>query len=419
LSELASSPDGTLSELASSPDGGYRTALVAGVICALAAGIYVTDLVSGNGSAARAVVVAGVPVGGLPLPEAERVLRVELEPRAARPVPVSVGELRGDLERKATGLRIDWPATLDRVADQPLNPVTRIAGLFTDREVEPVSRVDEELTTSPLERLAQLTERPPTEASIRFVGTTPTAVEPAGGRRLDLPGAIAAIERYWLGGAPVQLPVVEVPAAISSADLHRTVDTIAVPAVSGPVAVLGEGVRATLTPEVIAGALRFRAAPEVAVEGRPGLVPELNTERLTAAVRARLAPSERRGRGASVSFAGGAPRVVAGQDGRRIDYPATFAGLPEVLTRTGAREITAVYAGETEKVTVEQLNAVLAAGEVSSFSTGGFAADSGQNIRRAAELVNGTVIGPGETFSLNGLTNPRDASNGFVGRHHP
>jgi vancomycin resistance protein YoaR len=48
------------------------------------------------------------------------------------------------------------------------------------------------------------------------------------------------------------------------------------------------------------------------------------------------------------------------------------------------------------------------------FTTGGFAVDSGRNIKRAAEVINGTIIGPGETFSLNGLTEPRDAAHGYI-----
>jgi len=53
-------------------------------------------------------------------------------------------------------------------------------------------------------------------------------------------------------------------------------------------------------------------------------------------------------------------------------------------------------------------------GEISTFTTGGFAADSGQNIKRAAEQINGKIVKPGETFSLNAATNPRTAANGYV-----
>lgn len=51
---------------------------------------------------------------------------------------------------------------------------------------------------------------------------------------------------------------------------------------------------------------------------------------------------------------------------------------------------------------------------VGEFITGGFAPDSGVNIRVVAEKVNGAVVKPGETFSLNGYTGPRTAKQGYV-----
>jgi vancomycin resistance protein YoaR len=106
--------------------------------------------------------------------------------------------------------------------------------------------------------------------------------------------------------------------------------------------------------------------------------------------------------------------VVPSQDGRGIDYPATLKDLLPVLTGTDKREITAVYADQPAKLTTEQLTALSINGVVGEFQTGGFAADSGLNIKRAAEQVSGTIVLPGETFSLNALTNPRDAAHGYV-----
>lgn len=51
---------------------------------------------------------------------------------------------------------------------------------------------------------------------------------------------------------------------------------------------------------------------------------------------------------------------------------------------------------------------------IGEFETGGFAPDSGQNIRRVAEQVNGVVVAPGETFILNQFTGPRTAAKGYV-----
>ena len=51
---------------------------------------------------------------------------------------------------------------------------------------------------------------------------------------------------------------------------------------------------------------------------------------------------------------------------------------------------------------------------IGEFTTGGFATDSGQNIQRVAEEVQGAIVLPGATFSLNGYTGKRSVDEGYV-----
>ena len=86
-----------------------------------------------------------------------------------------------------------------------------------------------------------------------------------------------------------------------------------------------------------------------------------------------------------------------------------------MLTETGdQRKITAVYAAQPAKLTTDQLNGLGINGVIGEFTTGGFAQDSGRNIKRAAEVINGMIVQPGETFSLNGATEPRDEAHGYI-----
>jgi vancomycin resistance protein YoaR len=306
-------------------------------------------------------------------------------------------------------LAVDWSGTMARVTEQPLDPLHRLRSFLVAREVPVVSTSDGARMTALLDPFAGLVARAPAEGSVRFAGLEPVPVYPKSGRRLDVPAAVRVVTGGWLVDRPVALPVSEVPARTSPQDVHRAIDTVARPSVSAPAVLLGEGVRATLDPAVIASALRFRVG-----EGSE-LDPELDPGVVSNAVGGQLAASERPGRNASVNFAAGAPVVVPARDGRTIDYPATLRDLLGALASPeGPREVPVVYRVQPAKVTTDQVNRALAAGEISSFSTGGFAADSGRNIRRAAEMINGAVLGPGETFSLNAATNPRNAANGFV-----
>ena len=85
-----------------------------------------------------------------------------------------------------------------------------------------------------------------------------------------------------------------------------------------------------------------------------------------------------------------------------------------MLTSDDDRELEAVYVTEPATFTMAQLDGLGPVEVIGEFQTGGFASDSGKNIRRAAEQIDGIVVRPGETFSLNEATNPRNAAAGYV-----
>ncbi|GAA1309907.1 VanW family protein [Pseudonocardia xinjiangensis] len=384
-----------------------RILLLTGVVGALAL-IYVGDLVINSGSVPRGVTVAGVSVGGLGLEDAEQRLRTEIEPRTRQPIQVTVGEARSEIDPAAAGLAVDWDATLANAGSQPLNPITRITSFFTQREVGVVTTSDADKLDAALEELSPIVDKPPTEGSVRFEGTTPVPVDPVPGQNLDVPAAAGVLMNDWATGRPVALPLTVLPPSTTPEDVAAAIDQVARPAVSEPVTMVGEGgASGTVTPDVIASALSFRA------EGGD-LLPEINPAAVTDALKPQLASSERPGRDASLDFSSGRPVVVPSQDGRGVDYEASLAPLLDVLTGTGEREITAVYADQPAELTTEELNDLGITGVVGEFTTGGFAADSGRNIKRAAEQINGMIVEPGETFSLNQATAPRNASNGYV-----
>ena len=371
--------------------------------------LYAVDLVSSSGSVPRGVTVAGQEIGGLTHDEAEQRVRAVVEPRTTQPVSVAVGDVTSDIDPKTAGLAVDWSGTIDRAGSQPLNPITRLRSFFTTREVGVATDVDAEALDSALQQLAPVVSKQPVEGTVRFEGVTPVPVPPVDGQELDLDAAKQTLEREWTSGERVHLPVRVLPPTTTQDDVAKAVTDIATPAVSGPVTVVGEGVTGTISPEVIASALSFRADPN------QGLVPELSRDVVEKALDPQMASSEQPGRDATLNFVGGRPVVTPSQDGRGVDYDATLKDLLAVLTKTGdERKITAVYAAQPAKLTTEQLNGLGINGVIGEFTTGGFAQDSGRNIKRAAEVINGMIVKPGETFSLNGATEPRDEAHGYL-----
>jgi hypothetical protein len=115
------------------PGRGRRRLLVLAAAVGALGLLYGGDLLLSSGSMPRGVTVAGIGVGGMSLADAESQLRSEIGARTAGPIPVNVGDSHGEIDPAAAGLSVDWKATLDRAASQPLNPITRITSFFSQR----------------------------------------------------------------------------------------------------------------------------------------------------------------------------------------------------------------------------------------------------------------------------------------------
>lgn len=381
---------------------------IAGGVFGLLVVIYGVDLLVSQGSVPRGVTVAGVDVGGMDRDAAEQELRGQIEPRLTRPLAVTAGDVQGTLSPTAAGLGLDWPKTLDEAGAQPLNPFTRLASLFSSREVGVVSHADEAKLAAALDGLRGQVDREPAEGTVKFEGVNPVAVPPKPGQKLDVGAAKAAVVEKWASGGTLALPVTATPVRTTPEGVQAALDQFARPAVSGPLVVKGDGKNATVKPEAIAAALSFEPA-----EGG-GLTPKIDNAKIAEAAGPQLKSTEKEGKEATIVFEGGKPTVDPSTDGRTIDWDPSLKPLPEVLKKTDGREVPAIYKDAPAKVTTEQANQLGVKEVVGEFTTGGFAADSGTNIRVVAQKVSGAIVKPGETFSLNGFTGPRGKPQGYV-----
>ncbi|HZS23034.1 MAG TPA: VanW family protein [Pseudonocardiaceae bacterium] len=388
-----------------------RTLIIAATAFGLLAVIYGIDVVRSAGAVPRGVTVQGVPVGGLSRTAAEQRLRERLEPQLSRPIMVLAGDVSATLDPRRAGLTLDWPATLDQAGKQPLNPWTRLATLWRTREVGVVTAEDRTALTAAVQALRAQTDHQPIEGTIRFDGTRPVAVEPRTGQHLDVPATSDLILSRWVGGGgTVRAPVTTQPVRTTAEGIQTALHDVVEPAVAAPVRVTGDdGHGAMLAPEVIAAALRF------APDSQGGLTITVDNPTVIAALNPQLEPTQHPAKNAQILIQGDTPVVLPSVDGRGIDWAATLLPLLDVLHHSGPqRTLAASYVTLPPTLSTEQANALGITTQISTFTTGGFATDSGENIRRVAEQVNGAVVRPKETFSLNGYTGPRTAATGYV-----
>ncbi|WP_410619570.1 VanW family protein [Amycolatopsis sp. cmx-8-4] len=397
--------------------GVARTMMIVGLTLGLFVILYAVDLLSSAGDVPRGVTVAGIGVGGMTHAEAEAKLRKELEPRLTRPVVVHGGDVQAELVPSRSGLGLDWPNTLGLAGHQPLSPITRIMSFFTSREVGVATRTDENQTSQAVRALADgKLDHAATEGAVGFMplqgsdgGVTPYPILPRQGQQLtDLAGAVHAVTEHWLDPGGVKLAMAITPVRATAAGVQAAFQQIVVPAVAKPVVVHGQGKDVPLKPDAIASSFQFAPVEGGAVEVR------IDQGKLQAALKDGLASTETDGKDAQIVFAGDQPTVDPSEDARKINWEKTFLPLIDVLKKTDGRDLPVAYNASKPGVTTEAAGALGITEVIGEFTTGGLTGPAATNNRTLADRVSGTIVKPGETFSLGGRSGPRTADNGYV-----
>ncbi|WP_305092784.1 VanW family protein [Prescottella sp. R16] len=389
--------------------GWVKYAAVAGGVVVIAGIAYAADWMISADRVPRGVTVAGVEIGGESVVDAEQTLRAALGPRAEQAVPVQAGDTDTTIVPAQAGVGIDWAATVDRAGSQPINPFTRVASLFTTREIGVVSTVDDADLTAAITGVQQQADRAPREGAVVFEGAEVVPVDPLPGQALDVDAAKDTFVDDWAFGTTVVLPVDTVDVTVTQEGVDTAVRDVAAPAVASDVVVTGkDGVVATLPRDRIGTVLSF------VPDGDGGLTPQYDLEAATAILAPQLAGTEKKPKDASFTFGGGAPQVVPSVTGEMVQWTKTLEPLPALLAAPDARTAPAVYEPAEPELTTDGAKALGIREVISEYTTGGFEYASGVNIRLAAGEINGAIVKPGETFSLNGYTGPRGTAEGYI-----
>ncbi|OMQ14074.1 vanomycin resistance protein VanB, partial [Modestobacter sp. VKM Ac-2676] len=215
------------------------------------------------------------------------------------------------------------------------------------------------------------------------------------------------------GGDPTQvieLPVDVEPATVPRSEAQRVLDETVTPALSAPVRVVGaDGADSAEIPvPAIAASLTFTPQEDGT------LAVAVDPETLQAEMGEQFAVFGSPAQDARFEVSGDSIAVVPSVDGEGINPTDLAQQLMPVLTQPAPREVTAVLGPVPAAFTTVQAEALGIKEQVSSFATNFTNAASGTNIRVVAAEVDGALVRPGETFSLNGYTGPRGTAQGYV-----
>jgi len=385
---------------------------VAGTAVVLLAGAYVAGYALAGDTVPRKATVAGVAIGGLSGADAKTRLTEQLGPKQTAAVTLTAGEKSASIDPVTAGLSLDIPGTVAATGvGRSWSPVHIVRVLTGGGDVAPVVVVDKPALDKAVATAATTLDVAAADATVGYQGTTPVRTPATSGIAVDQTATADAIVRAFGIESTVAAPSKVTEPAVTTEQADAVVSGWATPAVAGPVTLdTGKG-KFAITPADIASSTTFSL-----VNGTFG--GQVDYAKLLASATSEVSALQL---GLSVDAkisldASGKPAITPSKDGLTITPEKLAAAMGPLLAKpadqkTGPVEATVAKAA----FTTEQAQALGIKEVVGEFTTYyPHAAYRNNNLGKAAAGINGSLLKPGDTFSLNKTLGERTAANGYV-----
>jgi vancomycin resistance protein YoaR len=376
-------------------EGGLAVLLIVLIVLVMTCGGWVAAYAGASGKVPRGTSVAGIDIGGRDRYAASAALARGFSRQAQEPITVTVGAFTTQVAPEDAGLSVDAVATVAKVLGPRSWDPRQLWRYYTGgADITPVVNVDERRMNAMLDLLDEQAGQPARNAGISLAGGQVTLTKPRDGVQLDRDAAASALMAAYVDGrSDVQLPLTLVPPDVDAADLRTAVDTLANPAVSGPVTLTFAGSKVALAPRQYADLLSI-----VTEDGSLAL--DVDSTGLAALVHPEaqdVAPVD-----ATVGLRDGVPAVVPAVAGHTYDEAGVTEAFLQGITAQGAARTVPVKGTRTKAgFTNRDARALGLTTPVSTFSVA-VPASVGPSFQDAVNRLSGTLLRQGETFSFEG-----------------
>jgi vancomycin resistance protein YoaR len=394
------------------------------VLLAVAAiGTYV--YASGNaGRILPGVSIGGVSVAGLAPADAKHKLVSSLPDVSAGSLTIKAGSVQDSISYAAIGRGYDLDATIDEAMQlgRSGNPLQQIGDQLRTMtggvNLTPSVSYDAQALKTRVDQIVATAQRTPADATISFQNGQYVVTPATDGQQVNgdevLRQAIAALNTDATADTSVSVEPTTVSAAVSTPDAQAAVAKL--DAVTATPLILTVG---SSTQTIDSATLRRwvhldQTAPgqwTVSLDRGPidQLVGVLKTQIDQPAVEAQF------------KFDGGQATAVPGATGYEVDATASSDAIYNALlgraSGTASPAISLAVKATVPNFTTEEAQSLVARVQLlGSWTTHYIPSplnNGGQNIRRPAELINGTVVQPGAVFSFVGVAGPITEANGY------
>ena len=376
---------------------------------------------------ASGTTVSGVDVSGLSPKEARDRVGKGIGDQLAQPVTLTVGQGSSELVPAKSGVSVDTDASVKKLTGFTLNPLT-LAQRLGGQRTEAVIRVDSTSLRGALEDRVDTMANGAVSATVTLEGTKPVTTPASNGIGLDVEASLKQLSGSWpLGKKTLAMAEGTAIPAITDEEAAKFVDGTLTPLLSSGLTVNTAGTGAQSKSPGAAAAFSPQDTAEMLKISSEGgtLSATFDPTALRDGVVARIGQVETPAQNATWKIDGSAtgapgarPQYVPAAQGKVIDTAALSTSLLKAgttATDVAGRTVTLpmVVAEPTVTTPQNEWGISEAIGEFATPYNSGDAPRT-QNLTRGAELVNGTVVKPGEVFSLEKTLGEVDYEHGFA-----
>lgn len=399
--------------------GARTAALITGGILILTTLLGVGDTIASWQSVHPRVDVNGVSIGGMTKTEAREALKRRLELTLKRPVVVEYKGKRWSIDPKNAGFTIDYAKTIENAYSVGRQDGTlasfgeRVSSWFAGREIRLVYKVDEKVLNRFLDEVEGKIGKKSADAMVTLKDNEFVVADGKPGYEIDRKKALPQI-RNALTDELKRKVVLELRAANPEINLSqaKAAADSAEEMVTSPVALGFKESKWTLERVDLATLIDFSKMKK----GKGfSYEPVFSKERFGAKLDALTANVLIEPKNARFEVEGDKVRVVPGENGRKVDVDEAYEALNKSI-KDKDRKIYLSMKDVEPELTTDEAKAYGIETKLASFTTeyNPNATARVNNIHVISDAIDGAVVAPGETFSVNEHVGPRTADKGYL-----
>ena len=358
--------------------------------------------------------VAGVDVGGMTKREATATLDTLFEQHSAEGVDFVAGTETYSFAPNQLGVQPDWSAAVAAAARAgdgfgPLRGFRRLRARVFGAEVLPKLTVSNAALEYALDQIGDDVDRRPKNAAIVRRGLRIRVAPEQAGSRLDRDAAAEVVVRA--------LGQIERPAGAAALPVRITAPPVTAVMLAGAAERARTAVSAPVTLKVAKRSFRlprWRVAELLSLPSGGATKLSVGGPQAAAYFRRLSETVGRPPRDADFAVYGGSVQVVPARDGLELNVPRAARAILRASTRPTNRVATlTVVQAAPERTTAEAL-AMGIDTRMSSYKTYySGTSDRITNLQLGVRALDGTLVAPGGTFSLNDAIGERTEERGF------